>query len=154
MEIIDEKGRLFGWVNIIDFIVVLIFLAVIVAGIALVTSSGSESTPNQQNVLVTVHGTAPEFVADSLTHGNPQPPVKAVENVSTRPQKTVNGTDYVVVDLTIITTVTADEGQISMDSERIYIGKEITVDLGTVQFNGEISRIEFGLEELEDYPKQ
>jgi hypothetical protein len=36
MEVIDEEGRLFGAVNVVDALVVLLVLAVVVAGAALV----------------------------------------------------------------------------------------------------------------------
>lgn len=42
MELIDEKGRLFGRVNIIDALVVLVVVAVVVAGVALVATAGEE----------------------------------------------------------------------------------------------------------------
>jgi len=45
MEIIDSKGRLFGRVNIIDALVVLLVLAVVAAGAALVMGSGEEPDP-------------------------------------------------------------------------------------------------------------
>ncbi|SEO54820.1 protein of unknown function [Halorientalis persicus] len=41
MELIDEKGRLFGRVNVVDALVVLVVLAVVAAGVALVTGGGS-----------------------------------------------------------------------------------------------------------------
>ena len=41
MELIDERGRLFGRVNVVDALVVLLVAAVVVAGVALV-AGGSE----------------------------------------------------------------------------------------------------------------
>jgi hypothetical protein len=43
MEIIDDEGRLFGRVNVIDALVVLFVLAVLVAGVALVTGLGGSA---------------------------------------------------------------------------------------------------------------
>lgn len=45
MEIIDEKGNLFGKVNVIDALVVLLLLSVVVAGVGLVF--GSDGGPGQ-----------------------------------------------------------------------------------------------------------
>ncbi|WP_424017663.1 DUF4330 domain-containing protein [Halorientalis pallida] len=44
MELIDEKGRLFGRVNVVDALVVLVVLAVVAAGVALVTGGGGGPT--------------------------------------------------------------------------------------------------------------
>jgi hypothetical protein len=43
MEIIDDEGHLFGRVNVIDALVVLFILAVLVAGVALVTGLGGSA---------------------------------------------------------------------------------------------------------------
>lgn len=45
MEVLDEQGRLFGRVNIVDALVVLFAVAVIVAGAALVFGDDSAPTP-------------------------------------------------------------------------------------------------------------
>ncbi|MCU4800382.1 DUF4330 family protein [Halobacteria archaeon HArc-gm2] len=44
MEILDEKGRLFGVVNVVDALVVLLVLAVVAAGVALVV--GGQNSPD------------------------------------------------------------------------------------------------------------
>lgn len=47
MPVIDEKGRLFGRVNVIDALVVLVVVAVGVAGVALVMGLGEEGPTSQ-----------------------------------------------------------------------------------------------------------
>jgi len=47
MEIIDEKGNLFGTVNVIDALVVLLLISVVVAGVGLVF--GSDEDPSQES---------------------------------------------------------------------------------------------------------
>ncbi|KAB7514641.1 DUF4330 family protein [Halosegnis rubeus] len=54
MELLDEHGRVFGIVNIIDLLVVLFVLAVAVAGIALVVGSDESGEPSEQQVTRTV----------------------------------------------------------------------------------------------------
>lgn len=44
-EIIDEKGRVFGLVNIVDVLVILLVLAVVVGGVAVVLSTDSDTEP-------------------------------------------------------------------------------------------------------------
>jgi hypothetical protein len=58
MELIDEEGRLFGRVNIVDALVVVFALAVIAAGAALVLGgSGSGDTDPSETMYVTVETT-------------------------------------------------------------------------------------------------
>ncbi|RXK47419.1 DUF4330 domain-containing protein [Halorientalis pallida] len=45
MELIDEEGRLFGRVNVVDALVLLVVLAVVGAGVALVTGSSDQAEP-------------------------------------------------------------------------------------------------------------
>jgi hypothetical protein len=55
MELLDEKGRIFGRVNIIDALVVLFALAILVAGAALVFGdTNDQPTPDEQTLYVTV----------------------------------------------------------------------------------------------------
>jgi hypothetical protein len=70
MPIIDDEGRLFGTVNIIDALVVLFVLAVVVAGVALVNPfGGSASEPATRYATVDL-GTHPDFVADQVSAGD------------------------------------------------------------------------------------
>ena len=66
---IDEKGRLFGKVNIVDLLIVIIILA---AGAFLgMKLLGPDSTvANTQKVLVTLHcEETPNYVAEQLEEG-------------------------------------------------------------------------------------
>lgn len=45
MEIIDERGNLFGKINVIDALVVLLVLSVVLAGVGLVLGSGGSPAP-------------------------------------------------------------------------------------------------------------
>lgn len=69
MDIIDDEGSLFGLINIIDALVLLLVISTVVAGIALVTDSdGIEQPP--LDVTVTVESTVHPSVADSLDVGD------------------------------------------------------------------------------------
>ena len=68
MPVIDDEGRLFGTVNIIDALVVLFVLAVAVAGFALL-SGGTPSEPATRYATVDL-GTHPDFVADQVSAGD------------------------------------------------------------------------------------
>lgn len=65
MDVIDEEGRLFGVVNVIDALVVLLVLAVVIAGVALVDPFGSV---NEATRYATIDlGDQPEYIAEQIT---------------------------------------------------------------------------------------
>ncbi|EMA47126.1 DUF4330 family protein [Halobiforma nitratireducens] len=73
MELIDEDGNLFGVVNVIDALVVLLLLAVVVAGVALVTGGEPNETATEdgETGYATVElGQQPDYVIDRLRTGN------------------------------------------------------------------------------------
>lgn len=77
MEILDERGRLFGRVNVVDALVVLLGLAVVVAGAALVVGDNSsgpdgneEATGDATRYATLDLGTHPTVVASLVRPGN------------------------------------------------------------------------------------
>lgn len=62
MDVIDDKGRIFGTVNIIDALVVLLVLAVVTAGAMLVLQSGDDTTPD------IINATAENVTAQNATY--------------------------------------------------------------------------------------
>jgi hypothetical protein len=80
MEVIDERGRLFGRVNVIDALVVLLAVAVVAAGLALVFGGGGTgpaapgggndpATSNTTHATVDL-GPQPRYVARLVEPGN------------------------------------------------------------------------------------
>lgn len=73
--IIDDEGRLFGAVNIIDVLVVLFVVAVIVAGVALVFGGDPEPEPDIDSTYVTLDlGTQSDAVVEELNEGDSYSP--------------------------------------------------------------------------------
>jgi hypothetical protein len=83
MEVIDEEGRLFGVVNVIDALVVLFVLAVLVAGVAFVNPFGTDpepatgdpepapSDPDVATRYATIDlGAQPAYIADRISAGD------------------------------------------------------------------------------------
>lgn len=66
-SILDENGRLFGLVNIVDLLVVLLILAVAVAGAALLLSGSGEAETRHATIDL---GTQSDFVAEQITPGD------------------------------------------------------------------------------------
>jgi hypothetical protein len=70
MDLIDEDGNLFGVVNVIDALAVLLVVAVVVAGAALVFSGGDEA-PTVESTHVTLDlGQQPSYVVSAINAGD------------------------------------------------------------------------------------
>lgn len=67
-SLIDDDGRLFGLVNIVDALVFLLVLAVLVAGIALLT--GGDSSQQEPRFVTVDVGSQPEYIAEQVTVGD------------------------------------------------------------------------------------
>jgi hypothetical protein len=79
VELLDEKGRLFGLVNVIDVLVVLFVFAVVVAGAALVFFPAEEPAPEPEPEMATTHvtldlGSQSEVLLDELNEGDTYSP--------------------------------------------------------------------------------
>lgn len=95
MNIIDDEGNLFGTVNIIDALVLVLILAVVVSGIVFVSGeneSSSSTGPEEVEpvgVTMEVVGVQP-YVADALTTGPVDTEgIVAIENKSVSPTTVV-----------------------------------------------------------------
>jgi len=74
-QLIDDEGRLFGLVNIVDVLVVLFVVAVFVAGAALVLSDDPEPEPELETTYATLDlGTQSEAVIEELNEGDSYSP--------------------------------------------------------------------------------
>ncbi|MFC7047246.1 DUF4330 family protein [Halobacteriaceae archaeon GCM10025711] len=93
MEVIDEQGRLFGVVNVIDALVVLLVLAVAVAGIALLTQSGGDDSAGSGGA----DGTATTTRYATLDLGNQ--PTYVVERIREGDEVTPGATTITVTDV-------------------------------------------------------
>ena len=160
MDLIDDKGRLFGTVNIIDALAVLLVLAVVAAGAAFVLGTDdqpTDQTTNQpQNTTTTVIfkiGHLQPYVADAIPEG----PIKtdavaAVENKSVQPTEVVvkdeNGTFHeqthprkktVTLQLTLNTTTTKDD--VLFRDKPLEVGRQLTLDFGPVTVKGTVTKL-------------
>lgn len=66
-SVIDEEGRLFGVINVIDALVVLLVVAVVAAGLALVAPSDNTAETRYATIDL---GAQPEYKADQITEGD------------------------------------------------------------------------------------
>lgn len=122
MAIIDEKGRVFGRVNVVDAAVVLLVLVLIVAGVGLVFGDDGDTEPEdvEPRNLATVAFTTPlDSDAALLDAGDVVRPVRGgdeLDVVDVYRSFTPNGTAYVVARV-------EHDGDLETDS-RLYAGDE------------------------------
>jgi hypothetical protein len=142
MRIVDDNGRLFGKINLIDALVVLLVLAVAIAGVALINPFvDTESTTRYATVDL---GDNPEFLAEQISSGD-QLVEDAEGNLTvTDVYYTPNGDGEVRVILRA-----ALRGTVSEESERFqYAGESLQpggdVRLQTPEYNvtGAVTRLE------------
>lgn len=154
MNLIDDKGRLFGTINIIDALAVLLVLAVVAAGTAFVLSTDAQQTNQQTQTTVTfqITGVQP-YVADAIPEGPiDSDAIAAVENKSVHPTKVVvtdqNGTLHerthpqkrtVTLEVTLNTTVQNDETLFG--GEPLEVGRQLTLDFGPVTVQGNVTGV-------------
>jgi hypothetical protein len=160
MDLIDDKGRLFGTVNIIDALAVLLLLAVVAAGAAFVLGADDQQTnqaTNQpQNTTTTVTfqvGHLQPYVADAIPEGPIQTDaVASVENKSIQPTQVIvedqNGTLHeqthprqktVTLHVTLNTTTTEED--VLFNGEPLEVGRQLTLDFGPVTVQGTVTSI-------------
>jgi len=72
MQLIDDDGNLFGAVNVIDALAVLLILAIVVAGIAVVGVLGDGGEPETRHATMDL-GTQPDYVVDRIEAGDEMP---------------------------------------------------------------------------------
>ena len=153
MDLIDDKGRLFGTVNIIDALAVLFVLAVVAAGAAFVLGADDQQS-NQQQTTVTyqITGVQP-YVADAIPEGPVRTDaIAAVENKTVRPTEVVVQDDAgelherphprkktVTLRLTLNTTQTDDD--IQFEDEPLEVGRDLTLDFGPVTVDGNVTAL-------------
>jgi hypothetical protein len=147
MELLDEDGRLFGVVNVIDALVVLLLVAVLVAGVALVDPfGGGEGATRYATV---EFDRQPGFVADQVSVGDrmaagPQGGNVTVTDVYVTPGRDeANAT--VVARLQVSGELAEVEGQpgraFTYGGERLPAGSGFTLDTGAYTMRGRLTAI-------------
>ncbi len=140
MELIDENGNLFGRVNVIDALVMLVVLAVVVAGAALVFGQDEEPDPEPTTATVNATldlGTQPAFVVDAIQEGDGYGPTSLsqlrITDVYTTP---AGGDTRVVVGVRLTGEAAGDS--ISYDGGPPRLGRTLQIATSAYQVDGQI----------------
>jgi hypothetical protein len=161
MKLIDDRGNLFGAVNIIDALVVLLVVAVVVSGVAFLAGGGDQgpddpaptTEPEPVSATVEVVGVR-SYVADALTAG----PVES-EGIVAIDDKSVSPTMVVTEDeagnlherehpqkqtVTLHVTVqpAAQTNETMFGETSLEVGRTATFDFGNVTVEGTFTRVD------------
>jgi len=145
MAIIDEEGRLFGTVNVVDALVVLVVLAVAVAGFALIAGSG-ETSRTETRYATLDFGLQPEYVIGQLEVGDTWNHTDSIGNVTvTDTYLTRSGSQASALARVAVTGPVTD-GQFTFDGEPLRLGRVFRFQTDTYVLNGTIRAIGSGSE--------
>ncbi|UPV75253.1 DUF4330 domain-containing protein [Halorussus limi] len=157
MDPIDEKGQLFGTVNIIDAFVVFLVLAVIAAGATFILGTENQltnTTDQLENTTTTVTfeitGVQP-YTADAIPEGPLQTDtIVSVQNKSVQPTEIIvkdkNGILHkqthprkktVVLQLTLNTMTTEDD--VLLWNKPLEVRRQLVLDFGQVTVKGTVT---------------
>jgi uncharacterized Zn-binding protein involved in type VI secretion len=78
--LIDDEGNLFGVINVVDALVLLLVVAVLVAGVGLVLGGGNDTEPAPEmatNFVTLDMGTQPDYIVAALNEGDTYAPTEA-----------------------------------------------------------------------------
>lgn len=137
MDLIDEQGRLFGAVNVVDALVVLVVLAVLVAGVALVTGGDDpdeDTDPEPRRYAVVAFDVPLESDAAMLADGDTLSSVGGGDSFSVADVYrgfTPNGSAHVVAKL-------AYRGELNVGGSTVYGGDSVDLTTGSYRVDGQV----------------
>ncbi|KDE59888.1 hypothetical protein EL22_15490 [Halostagnicola sp. A56] len=153
MELIDENGNLFGVVNVIDALVVVLALAVVAAGIAVIgvlgvgggpagndDEAGASSTETKYATLSL--GTQSVETAESITAGDEM--MAGDERLSITDVYAIR-TSSDTADVTVRTEVVAthhENGTVTFDGDQFASGRNVSVQTDEYDVNGSVDAVE------------
>ncbi|QDX40818.1 DUF4330 family protein [Salarchaeum sp. JOR-1] len=141
MPVIDDDGRLFGVINVIDALVVLLVIAVLAAGVALINPFAN---PQEESRYATVDlGTQPDYVAAQISSGDklaPNTPGNlTVTDVYYSP--TQDGDVRVIARVLLRGTLTQDPQRFQYAGRTLGAGNELTIQTPNYTVSGTITRL-------------
>jgi len=139
MALVDEDGRLFGVINVVDALVALLVIALVSGGVTLVTGP----TTATETVSVTGSATVSQPVADAVT-ASPAVLDEDVSGVTVTSSTLLNQTQtpHVRVGLTFdMAVLRTQSGALTARNKRLIIGQTYVIDFGTALVDVEVSSI-------------
>lgn len=146
-SVLDNEGKLFGLVNIVDVLVVLLVAAIAVAGVALLFSPGG--TNETRYVTVDVGG-QPQYIADQITTGDEWTPQGGGSFVITDTYASPNtgeeseGTANILIRAAVNGSAIGEENQqiINFNGEPLSFGRELEIDATSYTITGTVTAVD------------
>ena len=141
MDVIDDDGNLFGAVNVVDALVVLVVLAVVVAGAALVFSDDPAPEPDVDTTYATLDmGTQPAYIVDALNEGDTYSPDDTSTATITDVHVTPRGDD-IGVTLRVALEGEASGDTITYANAPPRLGRTLAIETAQYEIDGQIRAV-------------
>jgi len=142
VELIDDEGDLFGVVNVVDALVVLLVLAVGVAGVALVFSGDDEPAPDIETTHATLDlGAQPAYVVDAINEGDTHAPDGNSELTITDVHLTPRGSDIGVTVRVELEGELTDADAITYANAPPRLGRTLAIETPRYEVDGRIRAV-------------
>ena len=137
VELIDDEGNLFGVVNVIDALVVLLTLAVVVAGLSLVFGGSSSDSPSPETTYATLDlGTHSQIIISEINEGDADSNGLTITDLYTVPD---GDQSRAIARVEIEGARTG--GAISYDGSPLRLGRSLTIATNRYQVSGSIRSV-------------
>ncbi|SHH68171.1 DUF4330 family protein [Halobaculum gomorrense] len=145
MTLIDDEGNLFGVVNVVDALVILLVLAVVAAGAAFVLQPEPEpEAPNTATRNATLDlGTVPQYVVDVINEGDTYSPASNQQITITDVHLTPQGTKTRAI-LRVQIQGVRSGGSFSYDGAPARLGRTLQIATELYQVKGQIRAVGAG----------
>jgi len=141
MELIDDEGNLFGAVNVVDALVVLLVLAVGVAGAAFVFMDDPAPEPDVDTTYATLDmGTQPAYIVDAINEGDTYTPDDGSSITITDVYLTPRGND-IGVTLRVALEGEAEEDTITYANAPPRLGRTLGIETAQYEVSGQIRAV-------------
>lgn len=142
MKLIDGEGNLFGAVNVIDALVVMLVLAVGVAGAAFVFISGPGSGSAETTHATVDLGEQPGYIVEAINEGDTYSPSGSSQATITDVHLTPQGDgDNVRVFLRVELQGQLDDDQLTYANAPPRLGRSITLTTELYEVSGQIREV-------------
>ncbi|USZ71507.1 DUF4330 family protein [Natronosalvus halobius] len=152
MELIDDEGNLFGRVNVVDALVVLVLLAVVVAGLAVVGVLTGDAEPETRYATIDL-GTQSEHVAEQISEGDVMYLEGSSDNLTVTDvyrsapgggEDRAGGASVVIraeLNGQLVEDDQRDDRVFQFDGERLHVGQTVTIDTLDYTTEGEVRSV-------------
>ena len=141
MELIDDDGNLFGAVNVVDALVVLLVVAVVVAGAAFVFMDDPAPEPDVNTTYATLDmGTQPAYIVDAINEGDTYAPDDSSLVTITDVHLTPRGND-IGVTLRVALEGTVDDDAITYANAPPRLGRTLAIETPRYEVSGQIRAV-------------